>query len=266
MKTKISLAGATGWVGSALSKAISQSEEFVLVAAVARSSAGRRLGDVLGIPGLDLIVCSTVEEALSTDCDIFIDYTHPAVVNHHVRLAISRNIPVVIGTSGLAEEDFRELDELARNHQVGVLAAGNFAITAVLLQRLAMLAAKYMPHWEVIDYSTAEKPDAPSGTAMELTSKLSQIRTPLLQYPIEHTHGQKESRGATVNGTQIHSVRLPGFVFAFEIIFGLPDQRLVLRHEAGNSAEPYVAGTLLAAKNVTTFVGLKRGLDSIIKL
>lgn len=35
-------------------------------------------------------------------------------------------------------------------------------------------------------------------------------------------HGERDARGATIGGTQVHSMRLPGFVIAFESIFGLP--------------------------------------------
>lgn len=266
MKIKICLAGATGWVGKELAKAIHQSNDFCLVTAVAKKSVGEKLGEIIGVQGLEVVISGTVNQALSTTCDILIDYTHPSVVKKHVEEAIIRKIPVVIGTSGLSEEDYDKINELALNHNVGVFAAGNFAITAVLLQHFAMLAAKHLPHWEIIDYAMSKKPDAPSGTAKELASKLSQVRISETHIPIEETIGFKESRGANVKGSQIHSVRLPCYVFGFEIIFGLPDQRLIMRHEGGSSAEPYVMGTLLAAKEVKSFVGLKRGLETIMKL
>jgi 4-hydroxy-tetrahydrodipicolinate reductase len=49
-----------------------------------------------------------------------------------------------------------------------------------------------------------------------------------------------------------------------EIVFGLPDERLTIRHDAGTSAAPYVAGTLLAARAVTGRSGLTRGLDTLL--
>jgi 4-hydroxy-tetrahydrodipicolinate reductase len=82
--------------------------------------------------------------------------------------------------------------------------------------------------------------------------------------PVERTHGIREARGATVAGTQVHSVRLPGIVLAFEAIFGLPDERLTIRHDAGKGAEPYVGGTLLAVRRVMETAGLVRGLDRLL--
>ena len=69
---------------------------------------------------------------------------------------------------------------------------------------------------------------------------------------------------ATIGGTQVHSVRLPSFVIAFETIFGLPDERLTIRHDAGSGAEPYAQGTLLAAQKVMEITGLVRGLDQLL--
>jgi 4-hydroxy-tetrahydrodipicolinate reductase len=64
----------------------------------------------------------------------------------------------------------------------------------------------------------------------------------------------------------VHAIRLPGYVIGAEIIFGLPDQRLTIRHDAGSSARPYVDGALLAIRKVSTLNGLHRGLDTVLDL
>lgn len=259
----VCLAGITGWVGRALCPVLHASEKFCLVSAVAPSVAGKQVSDVLGIKGLTLTINKTVAEALSSPCDVFVDYTRPEVVFDHVKLAIERGVNVVVGTSGLSEEQFVQLDVMARAKQVGVLACGNFSITAILLQKLAVQISRIIPHWEIIDYASAAKPDSPSSTARELAAKLLEVTTPLYQIPIAHTVGAVESRGATIQGSQLHSVRLPGYTFSFEILFGLAGERLCLRHDAGESASPYVLGTLHAIEEVCTFKGLRRGLESL---
>jgi 4-hydroxy-tetrahydrodipicolinate reductase len=55
-------------------------------------------------------------------------------------------------------------------------------------------------------------------------------------------------------------------VIGAEIIFGMPDQRLTLRHDAGNSSRPYADGALLAIRKVSTLVGVHRGLDAVLNL
>jgi 4-hydroxy-tetrahydrodipicolinate reductase len=128
----------------------------------------------------------------------------------------------------------------------------------------ALLAARHLPHWEIIDYASAGKPDVPSGTARELAEQLGEVRRPELGHPLETLHGPVEARGATVAGTQIHSVRLPSFVVSTEVVFALPDERLTIRHDAGGTPEPYVAGTLLAARRAPQLSGLMRGLDTLL--
>jgi 4-hydroxy-tetrahydrodipicolinate reductase len=127
------------------------------------------------------------------------------------------------------------------------------------------MAAKYIPHWEIIDYAHAGKKDVPSGTARELANRLSMVQESRLDVPLDKIDGPKESRGARLQGTQVHSVRLPGYVISIDTIFGMPDQKLILRHESGSSAEPYVNGALLAIREVGKLVGLYRGLESVMK-
>jgi 4-hydroxy-tetrahydrodipicolinate reductase len=59
-------------------------------------------------------------------------------------------------------------------------------------------------------------------------------------------------------------LRLPSFAVSTEVVFALPDERLVIRHDAGGSATPYVAGTLLAIRAARQRTGLVRGLDTLL--
>jgi 4-hydroxy-tetrahydrodipicolinate reductase len=224
------------------------------------------LGDVFGDARLACPIVATVEEALAAPCDVFFDYTQPAAAKGHVLLALNRRVDVVIGTSGLTDEDYADIAAAAGQQGRAVLAVGNFALTVALLQKFAEIAARYIPHWEIIDYASDAKRDAPSGTAREVAARLSRIRPPELSVPIGQTEGRPDSRGATVAGSQVHSLRLPGYTLSAEVIFGMPDQRLTIRHDAGASAEPYVDGALLAIRKVGSFVGLRRGLDSVMEL
>ncbi len=266
MSIRVCLAGATGWAGSALAQGIAAADDLELVAAVSRTHAGLILGDVLGEPRLACPVYATVHEALAHPYDVFFDYTKPTVAKAHVMLALNQGANVVVGTSGLTDEDYAEIATVAEQRQRGVLAVGNFALTVVILLKFAEIAARYIPQWEIIDYASDAKRDAPSGTARELASRLSHIRAPEFTVPLDEVEGPVESRGAQVAGSQVHSVRIPGYTIAAEVIFGLPDQRLSLRHDAGSSAQPYVDGALVAIRKVGSFVGLRRGLDSVLDL
>ncbi|MCM3873912.1 MAG: 4-hydroxy-tetrahydrodipicolinate reductase [Pyrinomonadaceae bacterium] len=265
MKLKVCIAGATGWVGKPLCVAVSGANDLSLVGAVSRTHRSQSLKDVFDDSKIDLIVSGSVAEALGTPTDVLVDYTKADVVKANVMTAIRKGVHVVIGSSGLTDEDFIEINQAALDNKVGVIAAGNFAITAVLLQRFACEAARYLSHWEIIDYASNTKKDAPSGTTRELAFRLSEIRKPEVNHPIEETIGERESRGTTLNGSQIHSVRLPSYVISVEVIFGATDERLSIRHDAGSGAGPYIQGTLLAIRDVRNHVGLVRGLDKIMR-
>jgi len=266
MSIRVCLAGATGWAGSALSRGIAQTNDITLVAAVSRTHAGQILGDVITEPKLTCPVYATAEDAFAQPCDVFFDYTKPEVAKANTLTALDHGAHVVIGTSGLSDADYAEIAWVAEQHGRGVLAVGNFAITVVLLQKFAEIAARYISQWEIIDYAHADKKDAPSGTASELAARLAKIRSSELTVPLEQIQGNIQSRGARLSGSQVHSIRLPGFTISVEILFGLPGQVLSIRHDSGSSAQPYVDGALLAIRRVNSFIGLRRGLDSVLDL
>jgi 4-hydroxy-tetrahydrodipicolinate reductase len=264
MAIRVCVAGATGWAGRAVVRGILASDRFELVGALARQGAGADAGEAIGLPAAGVRIAASLEEALRSPTDVLIDYTKPDSVKERTLAALERGVRVVIGTSGLTAADYAEIEQVASARRLGVIAAGNFSITAALAKHFALIAARYLPSYEIIDYADADKVDAPSGTVRELAEALGQIRRSELALPVDRIIGPKEVRGADIAGAQVHSVRLPGYVIAFEALFGLPDERLMIRHEAGSGAEPYVAGTLLAAERVMRFSGLVRGLDTLL--
>jgi 4-hydroxy-tetrahydrodipicolinate reductase len=247
---RVCVAGSTGWTGSAVAEAVRRAPDLELVAGVARTDPG---------------TYSSVAEALdAVTADVLVDYTHAAVVGEHVHAALDRRVGVVVGSSGLSAEEYDAIDARAREQGVGVVAAGNFSVTAALLLRFAAEAARHLEAWEVVDFASATKPDAPSGTARELAERLGGVRPPAQPVPVDHVLGAREARGAGVAGVQVHSLRLPSFTVSTEALFAAEGERLSIRHDAGESAAPYVAGTLLALRAVPGLVGLTRGLDRLL--
>jgi 4-hydroxy-tetrahydrodipicolinate reductase len=245
--TRVCVAGITGWTGSAVADALRTASDLELVSGVSRSRPEHS---------------SSVAEALdAVPTDVLVDYTHATAVKGNVLAALERGVGAVVGSSGLTAGDYDEIDERARAAGVGVIAAGNFSVTAALLLRFAAEAARHLDAWEVIDYASATKPDAPSGTSREVAERLGPAAAPV---PVDEVVGAREARGATIGGTQVHSLRLPSFTVSTEVVFAGDGERLSLRQDAGESAAPYVAGTLLAIRAVTGRVGLTRGLDTLL--
>ena len=243
---RVLIAGVTGWTGVPLAAAVEAADDLALAGGIARRDAD----------------FASVEEALAaTEADVLVDYTKPGVVRGHVDAALAAGLHVVVGTSGLSAEDYADIDAAARAAGRGVIAAGNFSVLAATLLHAATLAARHVDHWEVIDYGSAGKPDVPSGTSRELAERLGEAA------PADHDAdliGPREARGADVAGTRVHSLRLPGYALSTDVILATAGERLVVRHEAGASADPYVAGTLLAIRRVGEVTGVLRGLDRLL--
>lgn len=266
---RIALAGATGWAGSAVAAGLTAADGLMLRAAIARRAAGQDLGTALGGTSWRVPIYATVVEALDGvadggGVDVLVDYTSHESVKANTLTAIERRVGVVVGSSGLTADDYDEIDTAARTHGVGVIAAGNFSLTAAMATAAALLVAHHLPQWEIIDFASEAKRDAPSGTSREIAERLAEVRTPVVQRTVDATDGLKQTRGGTVGGAQIHSIRLPSFALSTEVIFAQPDERLTIRHDAGSSATPYVAGTLIAVRALPGRVGLTRGLDTLL--
>jgi 4-hydroxy-tetrahydrodipicolinate reductase len=247
---RVCVAGITGWTGEAVADAVRAADDLELVAGVSRS---------------DPASSSSVAEALdAVHADVLVDYTHASAVRGNVFAALDRGVNVVVGSSGLTASDYDAIDGAACERGVGVIAAGNFSLTAALLLRAASEAARHVESWEIVDFASAGKPDAPSGTARELAERLGDVRAPSRGVPVEETLGAPEARGATIAGSQVHSVRLPSFVVSTEVVFAADGERLTIRQDAGETPAPYVAGTLLSIRSVVGLTGLTRGLDRLL--
>src|SRR6185295_11506204 len=177
MSIKVCIAGTTGWTGSVVARHLLESDEFEVVGAIARQTAGVDLGEALGLPANGVQIHRSLDEVLASGAqpDVLVDYTDPTSVKSRTFEALARGIRVVIGTSGLTAEDYAEIERDAVARGLGVVAAGNFSITAALAKHFSLLAARFLPSWEIIDYAKASKVDAPSGTVMELAESLGDI-------------------------------------------------------------------------------------------
>jgi 4-hydroxy-tetrahydrodipicolinate reductase len=192
-----------------------------------------KVGSVLG-PALEEAHHELVESL--DDADAAVDFTRPDVVEENVRAALESRVPVVVGTTGF---DVERVAELAREHELPVFYAPNFALGAVLMMRFAAEAGRLMPHAEIVELHHEQKLDAPSGTAKATAALLPE-------------------------GTPIHSVRLPGLVAHQEVIFGGPGQTLTIRHDTTSRAA-FVPGVLLALERIRSLPpGLTTGLDALL--
>src|SRR4051795_7477269 len=104
---RVCIAGATGWTGRAIVQGVLEAPNLTLTSAVSRSAAGKDLGTALGGESLNVPVHGTVPEALDA-VDVLVDYTSAEAVRANTLAAIDAGVAVVVGSSGLTAEDFRE--------------------------------------------------------------------------------------------------------------------------------------------------------------
>jgi 4-hydroxy-tetrahydrodipicolinate reductase len=215
----------------------------------------------------ELILLSSDLESLlkSCDADVVVDFTNADVAMAAARVSVKQKVNMVIGTSGLSEENLAEIEELCQAYKVGVIVAPNFSLGAAILMHLSKFAAKFFDHAEVIEMHHDEKTDAPSGTAIATAKEMLQTRGKPFVHPEVTREVVSNTRGGQMDGIAIHSLRLPGFMAGQEVIFSGAGETLSLRHNI-ISRECFIPGIVLAIKEVTKHKGLIYGLDALLKL
>ncbi len=211
---------------------------------------------------------------LSADLSSLLRICHPKVLVDFsiadasisaARIALKQGVNVVVGTSGITDDNLKEIEQLSKANKVGAVVAPNFALGSVVLLHLATIAAKFFDHAEIIELHHHEKADAPSGTALATARDMVKSRGKPFTYPLTKRETLSGTRGGQVDGVAIHSVRLLGLMASQEVIFGAPGQTLSLRHDT-ISRECYMPGIIMAIKEVVKRQGLVVGLDTLLNL
>ena len=223
----VCVSGAAGRMGRAVVAAVGAEHDMRVAMVVDPVLAGEPDGH------------ADVPSALAaTTPDVMVDFTIPETVFANATAALRAGVHVVIGTTGLTEEQVAEIRGLAESGAANALIAPNFAVGAVLMMRFAAEASRHMRKAEIIELHHDRKLDAPSGTALRTASLME---------------------GDPV----VHSVRLPGLVAHQEVILGGHDETLTIRHDS-LSRESFMPGVVLAVRAVAGRPGLTLGLEPLL--
>lgn len=262
--------GACGKMGQEVVKAVAQADDMILMGAVDRKleAMGQDIGEWIGCGPLEVPITNDLEATLvmaqNEGQAVMVDFTHPKTIYESVRAAIAYGVRPVVGTTGLSNEQIRDLAEFAEKASVGCLIVPNFSIGVVLMQQAAQQAAQYFDHVEIIELHHNQKADAPSGTALQTAQMLAEAHKTFNQAEVSETETMAGARGAaTADGIRIHSVRLPGLIAHQEMIFGAPGQLYTLRHDTSDRAS-FMPGVLLSIRRVMPLKSLIYGLDKIL--
>jgi len=238
-------------MGGEVCRAVAADPDLELVAAV----------DVVE-PDIAGVRTGSVPDVLA-GVDVAVDFTVAASARANARWCAANGVHAVIGTSGLTDADAEELRGLFTTSNC--LIAPNFAIGAVLMIRMAELAAPFFDTVEIIELHHDGKADAPSGTAIHTAEKLAAASDAWGADPtrIEHLPGARGTTGP--GGIHIHSVRMRGMVAHQEIILGTAGQTLTIRHDSYDRTS-FMPGVVLAVKRVAEHPGVTVGLESYLGL
>ncbi len=246
---KVAVCGANGKMGKEVVNAVNNAEDMELVAKI----------DIFEGE------FTTIEEAHnSKEIDVLIDFTQPNSIYNNAKYCLSNKINIVIGTTGLKDEQIEELKQMSESNKTACFIAPNFSTGAVLMMMFSKMAAKYFDNAEIIELHHNQKKDAPSGTAVKTAAMMAENNNDFTKGNCPETETIKGARGAnSYNNIHIHSVRMPGYIASQEVILGASGQILTIRHDSMNR-ECYMAGVLLATRYAVENKNFVYGLDNIM--
>jgi 4-hydroxy-tetrahydrodipicolinate reductase len=249
-------------MGTTVCEAVAGDPDLELVAAVDPHHAGLDLRPVTGVDA-DLRILPAAEALAGSDVDVVVDFTSAAAARENLRWCAEAGVHAVVGTTGLTDDDLAELRRAFT--ESNCLVAPNFAIGAVVMMRLAELAAPWFSSVEVVELHHDSKVDAPSGTSLVIARRLAEASPewdpdPTTEAVLEGARGA-EGPG----GIPIHSVRLRGLIAHHEVLFGTTGQSLVIRHDSYDRSS-FMPGVLLAVKAVAERSGLTLGIGALLDL
>ena len=247
---KIAVCGALGKMGKEVVDAVTNADDMELTAQI----------DLMGEN-----TYKTIEEAYKAKpFDIVIDFTQPKSIFENAKYCLNNGIKIVIGTTGLSDEQIAELKILSKEKNTGCLIAPNFSTGAVLMMMFARQAAKYFDNAEIIELHHNQKKDAPSGTSIKTAAMMAEVKDDFTKNNCPETETIEGARGGTsYSNIHIHSVRMPGYIASQEVIFGSSGQIMTIRHDSMDR-KCYMQGVLLAVKHVCKNNDFVYGLDNIL--
>lgn len=177
--------------------------------------------------------------------DVIIDFSNPAALENLMQFAVSRNIPIVVATTGLTQLNIALLETASK--KIPVFFSANMSLGINLLIDLVKKAAKILENnfdIEIIEKHHNQKIDSPSGTALAIADAINSALEQKQEY-IYDRHSRRKKRSKTEIG--IHAVRGGTIVGDHSVIFAGNDEIIEINHTA-MSKEIFAVGSLRAAK------------------
>ena len=246
--TRIAVCGAGGRMGRALIAAVHAADGATLTAAVERAESsliGTDAGELAGIGRLGVTLAGSLAEVID-QFDVVIDFTAPAATVAHLALCQAYGKAIVIGTTGLNDEQKQQVSAAAG--QVPVVYSGNYSVGVNVSLKLLEMAARTFGDTVDIDVLEAHhrhKVDAPSGTALMMGEAVaSALGRDLKDVAVYAREGHTGPRDRQQIGFQ--TLRGGDTVGDHTVFFFGEGERVEIRHVATNRAN-FAVGAVRAA-------------------
>ncbi|MES9979280.1 MAG: 4-hydroxy-tetrahydrodipicolinate reductase [Candidatus Thiodiazotropha sp. 6PLUC6] len=251
--TRIAVVGAGGRMGRTLVQAVHEADGLTLGAATERSESGlvgRDAGELAGLSRLDLAISSSLHEVLD-NFDVVIDFTSPAATLNHLQICRQAGKRMVIGTTGLSDDDKKVLQEAS--DEIGIVFAPNMSVGVNLCFKLLQLASKVMgdeADIEIIEAHHRHKVDAPSGTALRMGEVIAETLGRDLQSCA--VYGREGNTGARDRKTiGFETIRAGDVVGEHSVWFAMEGERVEIAHKA-SSRMNFAGGAVRACKWISS--------------
>lgn len=227
--------GCNGMMGRMISDLMQDDAQAKLVAGV----------DINTEQHYDYPVFSSLEEC-TVKADVIIDFASVKAIDALLDYAVSKQIPVVVCTTGLSEEQLVKVEEASK--KVAVLKSANMSLgintLLNILQKAAQVFAPAGFDMEIVEKHHNKKLDAPSGTALALADSLRDALDGEYEYVYDRSREKKRREKSEIG---ISAVRGGTIVGEHEVIFAGTDEVIEFKHTAYSKAV-FGKGAIQAAK------------------
>lgn len=233
--TKILMHGCNGRMGKMISEICREDLQTEIVAGIDIADDGSNPYPVF-----------TEISACDVDADVMIDFSNAKAVDAVLDYCVERELPVVLCTTGLSEEQLKKVDEASG--KIAVLKSANMSVGINTLFELLQRAVKALApagfDVEIVEKHHNQKLDAPSGTALALADAMNEAMDEAYEYTFDRS-GERRKRAKNEIG--ISAVRGGTIVGEHEVIFAGRDEVIEIKHTAYSRAV-FGKGAVEAAK------------------
>ncbi len=185
-------------------------------------------------------------ELCDVEADVIIDFSNAKATDSLLDYCVEKQIPVVLCTTGLTEEQLKKVKETST--KVAVLKSANMSLGINLLMKILKDATKVLAtagyDIEIVEKHHNQKVDAPSGTALALADSINEAADNEYHYVYDRSQVREKREQKEIG---ISAVRGGTIVGDHEVIFAGTDEVIEFKHTAYSKAV-FGKGAVEAAK------------------